>query len=232
MDTAHASHTTTKLGVEPFLELSRHYPVIDVRTSAEFAKGHIPGAMNIPLFSNEERAIIGTTYKQVGQREAMLLGLEIVGPKMRHLIEHIQTVATERTLLLHCWRGGMRSESVAWLAGLFGYRCYTLRRGYKGFRNYVLQMLELPSRLLILGGKTGSGKTEILQVLKQQGEQVIDLEGLAHHKGSSFGALGEADQPSQQQFENELAMQWRQLNLQRPVWLEDESRHIGKLSIP
>ncbi|MCB0195434.1 MAG: tRNA 2-selenouridine(34) synthase MnmH [Anaerolineae bacterium] len=232
MDTPQTSRSTTKLDVEPFLELSQRYPVIDVRTPAEFAKGHIPGAINIPLFSNEERAVIGTTYKQVGQTEAMLLGLEITGPKMRSLIEQIQAVAAEGTLLFQCWRGGMRSESVAWLAGLFGYRCYTLRRGYKGFRNYVLQTFDRPNRLLVLGGKTGSGKTEILQALKQRGEQVIDLEGLAHHKGSAFGALGEAAQPSSQQFENELAMQWRQLDPQRPVWVEDESRQIGKLSIP
>ena len=221
-----------KLDVEAFLDLGQSHPIIDVRTPAEFARGHIPGAINVPLFSNEERAMIGTIYKQVGPNEAMLLGLELVGPKMRALIEQVQAEAAESTVLVHCWRGGMRSESVAWLAGLFGYQTYTLRRGYKGFRNHVLQTLATPRQIFILGGKTGSGKTEILRELQQRGQQVIDLEALAHHKGSAFGGLGEPCQPTQQQFENELAGQWRRLDPQRPVWLEDESRNIGQLEIP
>ncbi|MCB0170830.1 MAG: tRNA 2-selenouridine(34) synthase MnmH [Anaerolineae bacterium] len=232
MNTPNTSPESKKLDVEAFLDLGQRYPIIDVRTPAEYDKGHIPGAINIPLFSNEERAMIGTLYKQVGQNEAMLLGLDLVGPKMRGLIEQVQAVAVERTVLFHCWRGGMRSESVAWLVGLFGYQTYTLQRGYKGFRNYVLQTLATPRQIFILGGKTGSGKTEILRELQQRGQQIIDLEALAHHKGSAFGALGEACQPTQQQFEHELAERWRQIDPQRPVWLEDESRNIGYLSIP
>lgn len=232
MDIPNTSPATQKLDVETFLDLGQRYPIIDVRTPAEFAKGHIPGAVNVPLFSNEERAMIGTLYKQVGQNEAMLLGLELVGPKMRGLIEQVQAVAVERTVLFHCWRGGLRSESMAWLTGLFGYQTHTLQRGYKSYRNYVLQTLATPRQTFILGGKTGSGKTEILRELQQRGQQVIDLEALAHHKGSAFGGLGEPNQPTQQQFENELAEQWRRLDPQQPVWLEDESRNIGHLSIP
>ncbi|MCB0164663.1 MAG: tRNA 2-selenouridine(34) synthase MnmH [Anaerolineae bacterium] len=232
MNTPSESSVNKKLDVETFLDLGQRYPIIDVRTPAEFAKGHIPGALNIPLFSNEERAMIGTLYKQVGQNEAMLLGLELVGPKVRGLIEQVQAEAVERTVLFHCWRGGMRSESMAWLVGLFGYQTHTLRRGYKGFRNYVLQTLAAPRPMVILGGKTGSGKTDILRELHRRGQQVIDLEALARHKGSAFGGLDEPCQPTQQQFENELAGQWRQLDPQRPVWLEDESRNIGQLELP
>lgn len=232
MDTTIESPTTRQLDVEDFLTLGQCYPIIDVRTPAEFTKGHIPDAINMPLFSNEERAAIGTTYKQTGRNEAMLLGLELIGPKMHPLIEQVQAVVSDGTILFHCWRGGMRSDSFAWLAGLFGYQTYTLRQGYKGFRNYALKTLATPRRILILSGKTGSGKTEILHALKQLGEQVIDLEGLAHHKGSAFGALGESLQPTQQQFENELAWLWQHIDPQRPVWLEDESRNIGKLSLP
>lgn len=232
MDSPTQPPTIQQLDVEPFLDLGQRHLIVDVRTPAEFTKGHIPGAINIPLFSNEERAAIGTTYKQVGRTKAMLQGLELTGPKMRTLVEQVQAATAGETVLFHCWRGGLRSESVAWLVRLFGYRAYTLRRGYKGFRHYVLATLAQPRPILILSGKTGSGKTEILQALHRRGEQVIDLEGLANHKGSSFGALGQAPQPSQQQFENGLAMQWRQLDRQRRVWVEDESRHIGKLSIP
>ena len=232
MDTPIESPTTKQLDVGDFLTLGQHYPIIDVRTPAEFTKGHIPGAINVPLFSNEERVTIGTTYKQIGRNEAMLLGLELIGPKMYPLIEQVQAVVSDETILFHCWRGGMRSDSFAWLARLFGYRTYTLQHGYKGYRKYVLKTLATPRRILILSGKTGSGKTEILHILKQLGEQVIDLEGLAHHKGSAFGALGEVPQPTQQQFENELAWQWQQIDPQRRVWLEDESRNIGKLSLP
>ncbi|HMR62999.1 MAG TPA: tRNA 2-selenouridine(34) synthase MnmH [Anaerolineae bacterium] len=218
--------------VEEFLKLGRQQPIIDVRTPAEFAKGHIPGAVNVPLFSNEERHNIGWTYKQIGREQAMLLGMEAAGPRMRALVEQVQAAAPGQTVLIHCWRGGMRSQSMAWLVGLFGYQTYTLVGGYKAFRHYVLAQFEQPRPILILSGKTGSGKTEILHELAARGEQVIDLEGLAHHKGSAFGALGEVPQPAQQQFENELAMQWADLQPQRPVWLEDESRHIGRLAIP
>jgi tRNA 2-selenouridine synthase len=220
------------LTIEAFLTLGRQHPIIDVRTPAEFEKGHIPGAVNVPLFSNEERHDIGLTYKQIGREQAVLLGVEAAGPKMRTLVEQLQAAALGHTALIHCWRGGMRSQSMAWLVGLFGYRTYTLERGYKAFRHYVLAQFKSPRPIIILSGKTGSGKTEILRQLAKCGEQVLDLEGLAHHKGSAFGALGEATQPTQQQFENELAMLWAKLEPQRPVWLEDESRRIGRLAIP
>jgi tRNA 2-selenouridine synthase len=151
---------------------------------------------------------------------------------MGRLALQLGELAADRSVLVHCWRGGMRSESVAWLAGLLGYEGYTLHGGYKAFRNYVLDGFTRPRAILILGGYTGSGKTALLRELARRGEQVIDLEGLSRHKGSAFGELGEAPQPTQQQFENELALQWRRLDPDRPVWLEDESRRIGATAIP
>ncbi|HMQ54199.1 MAG TPA: rhodanese-like domain-containing protein, partial [Anaerolineae bacterium] len=124
--------------VEEFLKLGRQQPIIDVRTPAEFAKGHIPGAVNVPLFSNEERHNIGWTYKQIGREQAMLLGMEAAGPRMRALVEQVQAAAPGQTVLIHCWRGGMRTQSMAWLGGLFGYQTYTRVGGYKSFRHYVL----------------------------------------------------------------------------------------------
>jgi tRNA 2-selenouridine synthase len=221
--------------VEQFLALAQSAPILDVRTPAEFERGHIPAARNLPLFTNEERAIVGTAYKQQSRQEAMLLGLDVVGGKMRPIVEAAQKLATAaqtRTLCVHCWRGGMRSGSVAWLLDLFGFKVFTLKGGYKAFRRYVLDSFTLPHRLVVLGGKTGSGKTHILHELQRRGEQVIDLEALAHHKGSAFGALGEHPQPSQEQFENELAVQWRPLDAARRVWVEDESRMTGRCCIP
>lgn len=220
------------VSIDEFMALSRKYPVIDVRTTAEFQKGHIPGAHNLPLFSNEERAIVGKTYHREGREQAILVGLELVGPKMREMVEHVRTLTAENTLLLYCWRGGMRSNSVGWLFSTYGYRVYVLIGGYKAFRNYALQSFELSRKIIILSGETGSGKTAILQELQKMGEQVIDLEALAHHKGSSFGNLGEAPQPTQQEFENQLALQWRALDASRLVWLEDESQKIGSRMIP
>ncbi|RMF61167.1 MAG: tRNA 2-selenouridine(34) synthase MnmH [Calditrichaeota bacterium] len=218
--------------IHQFLELAREHPVFDVRTPEEFEKGHIPGAYNLPLFSNEERAIVGTTYHRKGRQEAILAGLDLVGPKMPELVKRVKRLTKDNVVLLHCWRGGMRSNSVGWLLSLFDYEVYVLQGGYKAFRNFVLQTFEQPRKIVILSGQTGSGKTEVLQELRKMGEQVIDLEALARHKGSSFGSLGETSQPTQQQFENTLAMEWLALDSNRPVWLEDESQKIGSRMIP
>jgi len=214
------------------MQKANSLPIVDVRSPGEFAQGHIPGAVNIPLFSNEERAQVGTTYKQVSQDAALLLGLELVGPKMADFVRQSKALASGKDILVHCWRGGMRSGSFGWLLETAGMQVSTLIGGYKAFRNEVLTGLGAPQNIVVLGGKTGSGKTEILHKLREMGEQVIDLEGIAHHKGSSYGAIGQLPQPSTEHFENELYAQWRQLDPTRRVWVEDESRSVGRCLIP
>jgi tRNA 2-selenouridine synthase len=221
------------LAIEEFLRLS--FPcncIIDVRTPKEFEQGHIPGALNIPLFNNEERVIVGTIYKQQGKQPAILKGLEFTGPKMADIVAKAQVTAKNNCVFVHCWRGGMRSGSVAWLLELYGLNVSTLKGGYKSFRRFALTGFNTKYNLQILGGKTGSGKTEVLTKLTELGQQVIDLEKTAAHKGSAFGALGEKNQPSQEQFENELALLLNAVDAKKPIWLEDESRLIGNKVIP
>lgn len=206
--------------------------IIDVRSPKEFLQGHIPNAINIPLFDNDERAEVGTIYKQKGKQEAISRGLEIVGPKMATIANTALSLAKDNTIYVHCWRGGMRSGSVAWLLELYGLKVFTLKGGYKSFRKTVLHSFTKQYPFVVLGGKTGSGKTLILNKLLQLNQQVIDLEGLAHHKGSAFGALGETPPPSQEHFENKLACQLICADLLKPIWVEDEGRMIGKKVIP
>jgi len=215
-----------------FLQKSQELPVIDVRSPAEYAHAHIPNAINVPLFNNEERAKVGTCYKQQGRDAAVRLGLALIGPKLADFVRQADEIAPNREVLVHCWRGGMRSGSFAWLLQTAGFTAHLLEGGYKAYRNHVLSAFERPQNIVILGGKTGSGKTDILHELAKIGEQVIDLEAIAHHKGSSYGAIGQAPQPSSEQFENLLYSQWAQLDSERRVWLEDESRHIGACFIP
>jgi tRNA 2-selenouridine synthase len=221
-----------KLAIKEFLEQADTLPVVDVRSPAEFASGHIAGAYNIPLFDNDERAMVGTTYKQVGRQEALLQGLDMVGPKMRSFVERAMQIASSERLLVHCWRGGMRSDSFAWLLRTAGMEVDTLQGGYKAYRSHALQSLSQTVQILIVGGETGSGKTDILKALAEMGEQVIDLEALAHHKGSSFGGIGQHDQPTTEQFQNLIFEAWRRLDLSQPIWLEDESFSIGGVQLP
>lgn len=221
------------LTIETFISLSAKHPVIDVRAPSEFQLGHIPGAINIPLFDDHERKVVGTAYKQVNRESAMYAGLEFAGKKLVKLAKQGERMAgNNRTLLVHCWRGGMRSKSMVWLFETMGITCYLLEGGYKSYRIWVREVLSLPLNLLVIGGRTGSGKTAIIHHLRNIGEQVIDLEGLAHHKGSAFGALGELDQPSTEQFENDLCLEILPLNSERVTWIEDESRNVGKCVIP
>jgi len=207
-------------------------PILDVRAPAEYAQGHIPGAVSLPLFTDEERARIGTTYKQVNPEKAVLLGLDFFGPKMRTMVEQAKKLAPGQEVRLHCWRGGMRSGAVLWLLELGGLHVNLLDKGYKEFRQWVLAEMARPRQLRILGGYTGSGKTAVLHELARRGEPVLDLERLANHQGSSFGSLGQPAQPTQEQFENDLAAALAALPADRPIWVEDESRTIGGLGIP
>jgi len=209
------------------------WPIIDVRSPAEFEHGHIPGAINIPLFSNDERAHVGTVYKQQSKERAIKIGLEYVTPKLESFINNSQKIAPLGKVIVHCWRGGMRSQSFAKHLVDNGFSDVgVIIGGYKAFRNHVLVKLETPVNLRVLGGYSGSGKTHILNELKKRGKQVIDLEGLANHKGSAFGGIGQAIQPTVEQFENNLFNEWKKLNLHEPIWVEDESHNIGRVKIP
>ena len=246
-----------KLEIQQFIEYSRVFPVLDVRSPGEYNHAHIPGAISFPLFTDEERKVVGTLYKQRSREDAIKQGLDFFAPKMRPMIEQVETILSKwkplatngntagdpsKTILVHCWRGGMRSGAVAWLLDLYGFNVFTLGGGYKKYRNYVLRELEKPYPFRILGGYTGSGKTFLLNELKRGGKVTIDLEGIANHKGSAFGALGQPAQPSQEMFENLLAAQLhmamsalnRKSNSDQlePVWLEDESMRIGSINIP
>jgi tRNA 2-selenouridine synthase len=213
--------------------LAAGLPIIDVRSPGEFARGHIPGAVNVPLFSDAERAVVGTLYKQTGRDAAVLEGLRIVGPKLAGIVERATELAPDRRIAVHCWRGGERSGSVAWLLDKAGFHeVLTLKGGYKAFRNHVLESFSDVPDLRILGGYTGTGKTETLRHLRALGEQVIDLEALAHHKGSAFGMLGQEPQPTQEHFENVLWDALRRIDRAKPLWLEDESRKIGRVLLP
>ncbi len=222
----------TSVNITEFLTLSENHPVLDVRTPSEFAQGHIIGAINFPLFTDEERKIVGTIYKQQGKQPAILKALEIVGPKLHEYIKAAIKVNKTETFLVHCWRGGMRSSSMAWFLETYGFKCITLKGGYKNYRRLVLESFKEEKNVVILGGKTGTGKTLILKELKNQGEQIIDLENIAHHKGSSFGALGEEPQSSQEQFENELSFHLSKINKEKECWIENESRKIGRNILP
>lgn len=207
-------------------------PLLDVRAPREYQKGHVPGAHSVPLFSDEERATVGTLYKQKSKESAFLKGLDLVGPKMSDFVRTAQRLAPNKQLAVHCWRGGMRSQSLAWLWSQAGFEVHVIRGGYKAYRKLVHQQLATPLALVIVSGKTGSGKTDLLHQLARQGEQIIDLEGLARHKGSAFGGLGPDEQPSTEQFENELHRVVVSLDPQRRVWVEDESQAIGGALIP
>ncbi len=233
-----------KLHTAAFLQLSAQHPVLDVRSPSEYRHAHIPGAYNLPLFSDEERKVVGTTYKQNSREAAIKIGLDYFGPKMRSMVEEVESLvhaspanrdkdpAAKKIVLVHCWRGGMRSAAIAWLLDLYGFKIYTLIGGYKKFRNYVLDSFALHHRFSIIGGYTGSGKTEILNVMGKQ-HPAIDLECLAGHKGSAFGNIGLPPQPTQEMFENKLALELRKYeNTPETIWLEDESQRIGEVNIP
>lgn len=271
-----------RLDIEKFLELAKAGPVLDVRSPGEFAQAHIPGGYNLPLFTDEERKTVGIAYKRKSREEAIKIGLDYFGLKMRKMVDEVEnlvarwpiaeyfanTMADEPSqtargpwgqseenasqattgssrersgkfvpVLVHCWRGGMRSTAIAWLLDLYGFKVYLLEGGYKKFRNYVLETFKTPFNCKILGGFTGSGKTTILHELSAKRLTVIDLEGLANHKGSAFGTIG--CQPSQEMFENMLALKLRGSCAAKSfsasdndVWLEDESQRIGAVIIP
>jgi tRNA 2-selenouridine synthase len=222
-----------RIHISEYLGMAASIPLVDVRTPAEYEKGHVPGALNIPLFSNEERAAVGTIYKQQSPDKAYDLAYEYARPRLDQYIRASQVVAPEGRVAVYCWRGGMRSKSFAEHLHANGFiEVYVIEDGYKGFRRFALESFDRDPSLLVLGGYTGSGKSKLLEYLVTRGEQVIDLEKLACHRGSAFGGIGQEPQPTTEHFANLLFMQWKALDPGRPVWLEDESLNIGKVNIP
>lgn len=243
-----------KLTIHDFLQLTQTNPVFDVRSPGEYDHAHIPGAYNLPLFTDEERKVVGTAYKQQGKQPAIKIGLDYFGVKMKAIVEAVEAVVSlfpvkdkkdkrgseneqqeTRNILVHCWRGGMRSAGIAWLLDLYGFKVYTLVGGYKAYRKWAREQFEKKYRLTVLGGYTGSGKTILLHQIKEAGFPIVDLEALANHKGSAFGALGENAQPTQEMFENLLATALAKTQAvpnEEAIWVEDESQRIGNLKIP
>jgi tRNA 2-selenouridine synthase len=240
-----------KLQIELFLSKSKGNLVIDVRSPSEYNHAHIPGAINIPLFTDEERKIVGTAYKQESRENAIKIGLDFFGPKMKPIVEFVEgyesQIANSKSqiedskseirnpqsaIFLYCWRGGMRSGAIAWLLDLYGFKVYQLTGGYKSYRRHVLDSFKHPYQFNILGGYTGSAKTETLHHLEEKKQVVIDLEGLAKHKGSAFGNIGMPEQPGQEMFENLLFEELSSKKDCVPIWLEDESQRIGHVNLP
>ncbi|HNW98268.1 MAG TPA: tRNA 2-selenouridine(34) synthase MnmH [Bacteroidales bacterium] len=223
----------SEINIEDYLKSFAEIPLIDVRSPSEFLKGHIQNANSIPLFSDEERAHVGTVFIKQSKEKAIKLGYEYVNPKLEYFISKSREVAPQNKAIVHCWRGGMRSMTFAEHLEKNGFsEVYVLKGGYKAFRKYVLDSFKRNARLCVIGGFTGSGKTEILKLLKEDGMQVIDLEKLANHKGSVFGGIDKGTQPTTEQFENNLFMEWNKMDFLKPICFEDESKSIGSVTIP
>ena len=219
--------------LEKFLEKRNSgCAVVDVRSPAEYARGHIPGAVNMPLFSNEERVIIGTLYTQNGKEEAIARGLEIIGPKLKDFAIQGLSLGGNHEVIVYCWRGGMRSSSMAWLFETAGRKASVLNDGYKSYRRFAHDYLSQRFTFIVIGGMTGCGKTEIIMELSRFGYPAVNLEKLASHKGSVFGAIGEPTQPTTEQFENYLFEEMIILDKNKPIFIEDESISIGQVYIP
>lgn len=216
---------------ENLLEASKEHCLIDARSPAEFLAGHIPGAVNIPILDDAQRHEVGLCYKQNGKEAAVELGFQLVGGDLVNKIRFAKQCVQELPVLVYCWRGGQRSSILSWLLSAAGLKVCRLMGGYKAYRQFALQQFVQPHTLVMITGKTGSGKTELLHELVKQNEFVIDLEGLANHRGSAFGGIEMPPQPTQEHFENLLAWQLSTMH-QRLIWVEGESRFIGKLRIP
>ena len=220
----------------PFIEtlLDSHLPV-DVRTPLEFAEDHIPGAINAPLLSNEERVEVGILYKEQGPHAAKARGLELTAHRFPELVQTIARAAQGRPLLVYCWRGGLRSKTVTSILELTGHQALQLVGGYKSFRNHVTDYFNpfTPrDPLVVLHGMTGIGKTTLLFRLREKGQSVVDLEGLACHRGSAFGQLGLDQTLSQKRFETLLWDELRKAPAGLPLFVEGESERIGRVSLP
>ncbi len=218
--------------IEDFLISHEKTGSVDARSEDEFAQGHIPGSINIPLLTNEHRAKVGTLYKQMGKEAAVMKGFQLAGPRFYQIFKSLRKNAINQETAIYCWRGGLRSNILSWMLDLADYKVNLLKGGYKAYRQYAHLLFTLPFKWIVLSGKTGVGKTRLLQQLTRAGEQVLDYEELANHKGSAFGHIGLPEQPTVEHFENLVAWQLRKFDITKPVWIENESRFIGRVRIP
>ena len=217
-------------------------PLIDVRSPSEYYKGHMPNSINIPLFDNDERSIIGTIYKKEGRKKAVIEGLKFFEKKMELLLDNLfmsidsyKTIPNKNNeffIRIYCSRGGMRSQSIAWLLEKYKLNPITLKGGYKIYRRWVLDSFSKKLNIVVIGGKTGTGKTRLLSLLDKYKYQTIDLEGFACHRGSTFGGLGMKEQPTNEQFENKIAEKLYSFTKIKSIFVEAESANIGKCKIP
>jgi tRNA 2-selenouridine synthase len=220
------------LSINDFFSLRSKLPVVDVRSEGEFESGHIKYAINIPLLNNAERKEVGTDYKQKGKAEAIHTGFRLVGPRLMEMIIEAERVAEKKEMIVHCWRGGMRSSNFCQFVGMDNIKTHQLEGGYKAYRNAAIETFKKPFQLIVIGGCTGSGKSEVIQSLARHGEQVLDLERLANHRGSAFGGLMLSPQPTTEQFQNDLFEEILQMDVNRRIWVEDESISIGRVFLP
>ena len=219
-------------------------PLIDVRSPNEYYKGHMPNSINIPLFDNDERSLIGTIYKKNGKEKAVIEGLKFIDRKIENLLNNIFECITDyktknlnkdinqMAIKVYCARGGMRSQSISWLLERYKLNTFMLKGGYKNYRRWTLDSFVKIWNIIIIGGKTGTGKTRLLKLLDNNNYQAIDLEGLANHRGSTFGGLGMKKQPSNEQFENKIAEKLNTFDKNNYSFVEAESANIGKCKIP
>ncbi|MFI3322623.1 MAG: tRNA 2-selenouridine(34) synthase MnmH [Rikenellaceae bacterium] len=219
------------LDVDSFLTNSESV-ILDIRSPSEYKLAHIERAVSFPLFSDAERAEVGTIYKQKGKDLAIERGLEIVGPKLHKFVKDAKKMGRKKEFYLYCWRGGMRSKSMAWLLSTSGLEVSLLEGGYKAFRQSFAEYVEKDWKFVTLLGSTGCGKTELLKELEKRGEQILDLEALANHKGSAFGSFGLGEQPTTEEFINRIHMKLRSFDSNRRIWVEGESIMIGSCFIP
>jgi tRNA 2-selenouridine synthase len=220
------------IAISDLLQLKEPFLLLDARSEGEFEQGHIPGATSFPILNNEERKLVGTCYKQQGHKPAVIMGYKLVGPKFSELLKQAYKHFEGQEIFIHCWRGGLRSQIMANLLSSAGFEVNLIKGGYKTYRAAVLDFLSQEFSFQVLGGLTGCGKSEVLQEIQARGSQVLDIEDLAIHKGSAFGSLGLPEQPSQEQFENNVYQVLRNFGPNQPIWVEDESRLIGRLQIP
>jgi tRNA 2-selenouridine synthase len=216
-------------------QLDQFDAIIDARSESEFALDHIPGAINCPVLNDEERILVGTTYKQVNAFEAKKIGAPLVA---RNIAQHIETQWKDKPRdwkpLVYCWRGGNRSGSMAHILAKVGWPVVQLDGGYKAFRAHVVGALDNPEQIQfrVVCGTTGSGKSRLLETLDRVGAQVLDLERLAAHRGSVLGNLPDEPQPSQKMFETRIWQKLRSFDLSRPVFVESESKKVGNVRVP